>query len=106
MNKLRTEWARFSVARDGNCVCPLRHQKLCVQSVYVNDTAMMRTFLILAGPFWFGLALVFVSSLMLCVLKQMPSPPWDSDDDGDFSDREDSPAPFDRGARRSEAVGV
>ena len=73
---------------------------------YVNDTAMMRTILILAGPFWFGLALVFLSSLMLCVLKRMPSPPWRPDDGGDSFDREDGPAPFDLNARRSEAVCV
>jgi hypothetical protein len=55
---------------------------------------MIRTILILAGPFWFGLALIFISSLMLCVLKRMPSPPWDSEDGLDLSESEDSPAPF------------
>src|SRR5690349_4432451 len=71
---------------------------------YVNDTAMMRTILILAGPFWFGLALVFLSSLMLCVLKRMPSPNWGSENGGDSFDREDSPTPFDLKPRRSDAV--
>jgi hypothetical protein len=55
---------------------------------------MMRTILILAGPFWFGLALVFLCSLMVCVLKRMPSPPCDSEDGCDFYEVEDSPAPF------------
>ena len=53
---------------------------------------MMRTILIWAGPFWFVFAFVFLSSLMACVLKHMPSPPWDSGKDGDFSDQVDSPA--------------
>ncbi len=54
----------------------------------------MRTILILAGPFWLALAFVFLFSLMSCVLKRMPAPPWDSDDGGEFAEVEDGPSPF------------
>ena len=54
----------------------------------------MRTFLMIAGPFWFTSAVVFLSSLLLSVLKRAPAPPLASEDDRDLSDFEDSPAPF------------
>jgi hypothetical protein len=54
----------------------------------------MRTFLMIAGPFWFTVAVIFLSSLLVSVLKRMPSPPWDSGDGYDLADLEDSPAPF------------
>lgn len=54
---------------------------------------MMRTFLIIVGPIWFALASVFIASLLSCVLKHMPSPPWEAEDDFRLVVLEGQPAP-------------